>query len=252
MISTTAPYSASENVIKVLERYRETTFGGGALTPQLVQKLSLGAEVSRRVVLSLKQLELIDEEGMPTEALLAFEKAPTDKYRGVLAAHLRGVYAPVFNVLGPDLSKYTSTEIEDQFRDFSPKTLRGRMAKCFMGLCVYTGLAEAAPVTKAGPKPARPSPTSSATNRPARSRGGEAQARERGANVDIISVKGASEAVTALLSSGGALIIAYSGKVADLNPSERAKVFELFDEVKMLGNRLELMPGRTPSEERNP
>lgn len=240
MITSTAPYAAADSIIKVLERYRSTTFGGGPVTPAIVQKLQMGEEVSRRVVLSLRQLELIDDEGMPTEALKAFERAPTDQYRSVLATHLRGVYAPVFAVLGSDISAATPIEVEDQFRELTPKTLRGRMARCFLGLCAYAGITETAAPDKSVSKSTRP-----AASRPQRANEDKRTPKGRPQGVDLISVKGASEAVSAILSSGGALIIAISGKVSDLTTEERSKIFALFDEVKTFGQPRALNAGQS-------
>lgn len=241
MITTTAPHAAAENIIKVLERYRSTSFGGGPVTPAIVQKLQMGEEVSRRVVFSLRELELIDDDGLPTEALKAFEKAPSDQYRAVFATHLRGVYAPVFDVLGSDISAATPVEVEDQFRDLTPKTLRGRMARCFLGLCAYAGITDPVAPAKSGPKPPRPS---SSTSRPQRAAGEERRpSKGRPSGVDLITVKGASESVGAVLSSGGALVIALSGKVTDLTAEERSKIFALFDEVKTFGQPRALNSG---------
>lgn len=242
MISNTAPYGSANQITKVLSRYRETTLGGGALTPALVSKLQMGDEVARRVILSLKQLELIDDDGMPTEVLRAFEKAPTDQYLSLLASHLYGVYAPIFDVLGRNISNCTMVEIEDQFRSFTPKTLRGRMASCFLGLCKFAGIIDTAPKGTPGPKPPRNTSNSTSGSRVAQTRSGASRPKGE-LSTDLISVKGATELVSSTLSSGGELVIAMSGRVSDLSASERQKVFDLFDEVKILGNRPALMSG---------
>jgi hypothetical protein len=253
MITTSAPYAAADQITKVLARFRETPFGGAALTPALVAKLQMGDEVARRVILSLKQLELIDSTGMPTEALLAFEKAPTDEYLSVLAAHLYAVYAPIFDVLGRNISDRSMVEIEDQFRTYTPKTLRGRMATCFLGLCKYAGIIEKVPKGTPGPKAPRGATNSGTASRTAQTRTGATRPPKREQATDQVSIKGATELVSSTLSSGGELVIAMSGKVSDLTASERQKVFDLFDEVKMLGIRPALMSGdRKNNEETNP
>ena len=115
-ITETAPYAPAGGVTAVLEKYRETGLGGAPITPAIVQKLSVGGdEIARRVVLSLKQLELIDDDGNPMQSLVAFKKAPSTEYRRLFAAHLFDVYSVVFAVLGRDLSNKTTDQLEDAF-----------------------------------------------------------------------------------------------------------------------------------------
>jgi len=249
MITTSAPYASADQITKVLDRYRETPFGGAPLTPALVKKLQMGDEVARRVILSLKQLELIDGEGIPTEALTTFEKAPTDQYLAVLAAHLYGVYAPIFDVLGREISSRTMIEIVDQFREYQPKTLRKRMATCFLGLCKYTGIIETVPKGTPGPKAPRGANHVGTGPRTPRARTDVVRPPKREQAAGQVSVKGATELVSSTLSSGGELVIAMSGQVSDLTASERQKIFDLFDEVKTLGNRPALMSGNRTSNE---
>lgn len=140
-----APFGSTGAVIKTLETYRETGLGGATITRDLVGRMGYGAEVARRVVSSLQMLELIDDDGAPTEKLREFGHAPTSQYRQLLAEHLLDVYSPVFAITGSKVDSKSSEEIEDAFRPFRPASLRKRMVALFMGLCGYVGISEAEP-----------------------------------------------------------------------------------------------------------
>lgn len=145
-----APYAPTASVVKALETYRETGLGGGPITPTLLARLSMGEEVARRVALSLKQLGLIDDDGRPTAALVAFKQAGSSEYKALMAELLYEAYSPVFAVIGRDPSKRTGGEIEDAFRSFRPDSLRKRMVTLFLGLCEYAGIVEASPARTQG------------------------------------------------------------------------------------------------------
>jgi hypothetical protein len=151
-ITDQAPYAPAAGVITVLERFRETSLGGSRVTTDLVMRLSMGEEVARRVVLSLRLLDLIDDEGQPTNNFVAFKQASSDEYQQVLRDQLYDAYAPVFAVLGKDLQTKTPAQVEDAFRKFRPDSLRKRMVTCFLGLCEYAGIVAQAPKGTPGPK----------------------------------------------------------------------------------------------------
>ena len=48
-----------------------------------------------------------------------------------------------------------------------------------------------------------------------------------------MSLKGATESVWANLYSGGAFVVAFSGRIADLSTEERDFIFKTFDATKL-------------------
>jgi hypothetical protein len=242
MITETAPYAPANGITAVLDTYRDTGLGGSPITTTLVTRLSMGDEVARRVVLSLRQLDLIDGEGVPTESLVAFKKAPSDEYLQVFANHLYDVYASVFAVLGKDFSSKTPVQIEDAFRNFKPDSLRKRMVTCFLGLCQYAGIIRDVPKGRPGPKASpstmgvRSAPIP--TVRPARPAIKAPRVRDAG-NGETYSVD---------LGSGGRVTLTVLFNLFDLDQRDRDFVYGLVDKMKQYGNQPALPPGREGSD----
>ena len=151
-ITTVAPVAPTGMVTKVLDTYRETGLGGGPITPELLVRMSMGDEIARRVLQTLRLLDYIDDDGNPTKSFLAFKQASTASYKQLFADQLYDIYAPVFAVTGKNLAGKTVTDVEDAFRRYSPGSLRKRMVTLFLGLCQYAGVAETVPTRKPGPK----------------------------------------------------------------------------------------------------
>jgi hypothetical protein len=151
-LTDTAPYGSTGPVIHAMETFRDTGFGGAAITPDLVGRLGYKDEVARRVVLSLSMLGFIDETGKPTPAFIAFKQAPSSDYKQVLADVLTEAYAGVFAITGMDLGSKTQVQLEDAFRPFRPDSLRKRMVALFIGLAEYSGLVTEIQRKKPGPR----------------------------------------------------------------------------------------------------
>jgi hypothetical protein len=133
-----APYAPPATVLHVLQRYRDH----GLLTPitlDVLQRIAIFTSLAPRTLQTLKLLDLLDEEGQPTEALVALKKAPTeDDAKARFAESPRDTYAEVFNFVDP--AKDTAEHVEGAFRAYVPEGQRGRMVTLFLGLCAHAGL----------------------------------------------------------------------------------------------------------------
>lgn len=216
-LTTKAPFGSTGAVVKTLETYRETGFGGATIDSALVGRLGYGAEVARRVVLSLQMLELIDENGAPTEKLQAFKQAPSSEYLQFLADHLIDVYAPVFAILGNNIGSKSNAEVEDAFRPFQPNSLRKRMVALFLGLCGYVGITDQKPRLAPPRSPRAPKPKQEAPQAPtAVAEAPEAMAAAAPASLDVARAR----YVDLLIS-----------KASEAEPSEATELFDRIERV---------------------
>jgi hypothetical protein len=238
VLTDTAPYGSTDGVIAILEKFRETGLGGNPITTDLVGKFGFGEEVARRIVLSLKLLDLVSEDGTPLPSLLDFKQASSEKYRTVLADQLRDSYSVVFAVTGEALATMSTTQVEDAFRSFRPDSLRKRMVQLFLGLCAYAGIIPEKP--KPGPKGGRKKDPASVkvhtTHRakklaPALPPPPPAPPAPRGDSYEVT------------LKSGGSVTLAVDVRLFDLTTDDRKFVIDLIDALKGYGNRPALNAG---------
>jgi hypothetical protein len=164
-----APYTTAQAAIITLEGWRERGLGV-PVTPDVLVRAGVSESLGNRTLMSLKQLELVDDDGRPTEQMEGLRLARGhDEYQARLQEWLRGVYADVLHYCDPSLDG--SERVAEAFRTYLPKGQRRGMAALLIGLWRYAGLpvpAESPPSSPRSPA-ARPSRTSgpSRTLRPA-------------------------------------------------------------------------------------
>lgn len=137
-----APYAPIKNVLDAIELYRDK--GARPITPQLLARIGVPEGNVGRTHQALRLLDLITDEGEPTEALEAIQRAGTDEYRTRLEQVVRAAYHDVFQVVDP--ASDSTEKVEDAFRFYTPGSQRPRMVTLFLGLC------EEAAITSTGPK----------------------------------------------------------------------------------------------------
>lgn len=166
-----APYAPVKNVLDAIELYREKSTR--PITPQRLAQIGVPDGNVGRTHQALRLLDLIDDEGEPTEALQALQQAETDEYRSRLEQVVRAAYHDVFQVVDP--AKDGADKVDDAFRFYSPGSQRPRMVTLFMGLAEEAGIIDKGPKKRGRTQSARSNGAAAAKPRSSASPGGAAK-----------------------------------------------------------------------------
>lgn len=137
-----APYAPTPLVLGVIQGFRERS----PRTPVTVDNLAMlgvSDSLAPRTLQALKLLDLIDDAGEPTSALLQLKEAGRNEFADRLAAVVRGAYAEVFAYRDPATD--SPDDILDAFRRYRPPSMRDRMVRLFYGLCEAAEIIQEAP-----------------------------------------------------------------------------------------------------------
>jgi hypothetical protein len=134
---SSAPYAPPKHVLGVLGRYRHK----GLATPfskELFERLGVPDAYANRTLRAFRLLDLVGEDGEPTEALRALRLAREEEYQPRLEQVIRTAYQPVFEVADPATDGEQA--VLDAFRHFEPAAQRHRMVTLFLALCEEAGI----------------------------------------------------------------------------------------------------------------
>jgi len=152
-----APYTAPSAIVELINRYRNRGLPA-PIDREVLARASVADGLISRTLQSLEVLDLIDEKGMPTEALEGLRLAPEAEFQSRMVDWLRGAYAEVFSFVDP--SQDGETRVRDAFRSYHPVGQQSRMVALFLGLCAAAGLVPEKPESAPRPSARTASPAS--------------------------------------------------------------------------------------------
>jgi hypothetical protein len=215
-----APYTSPSAIIHLVDRFRER----GLQIPfeiDVLVRAGISEGLAPRTLHALRQLDLIDEQGNPTEALEGLRVAPSGEFKDRFAEVVRAAYAPIFQYVDPATN--SMDDIRDAFRVYTPHGQQGRMVTLFLGLVEYAGMIparEKAPrVVHSGPIKARARGGSRVKTRIVKGNGQEREERQSS------SAGRVPEAITALLRQ------ALPETGAEWTPDQRSRFLKVFEAI---------------------
>ena len=131
-----APYAPVAHVLGAIEHYREKA--PPVITKELLMRTGLADAYANRTLRALRLLDLVDDEGNPTDAFKRLRQASSDEFTSQLEQVIRTAYQDVFQVVDP--AKDSEVKIDNAFRFYDPAAQRERMVVLFMGLCEAAGI----------------------------------------------------------------------------------------------------------------
>jgi hypothetical protein len=154
-------------VIGLIERHRNKGLPS-PIDADVLARAGMSPSLIPRTMQSLVGLDLITEDGQPSEALEGLRLAPESEYKQRLAQWLTGAYADALQFVDPATDD--EIKIRDAFRSYRPVGQQSRMVTLFGALFAYAGIAPErvrppAPRNKATSPKQRPAYTAPQKNR---------------------------------------------------------------------------------------
>jgi hypothetical protein len=131
------PYAAPSNIIAVIQRARSRNLPE-SINSDFLRIAGITETVHSRVIQTLLFLDLINEDGRPTEKFKELAGATEAQYRVLLEKIVKESYREEFSVIDP--GQDTQDRIIDAFRPYTPRSQTTRMVILFLGLCREAGI----------------------------------------------------------------------------------------------------------------
>lgn len=132
------PYAPASAVIGLIERHRNKGLPS-PVDADVLGRAGISPSLIPRTMQTIVGLDLINEDGHPSEILEALRLAPESEYKQRLAQWLTGTYADALQFVDP--ASDDEVKIRDAFRSYKPVGQQGRMVTLFSALFAYAGIA---------------------------------------------------------------------------------------------------------------
>lgn len=132
-----APYAPPKAILDLVQRHRNKGLPS-PVDADVLSRAGVPESLIPRTLQSLKILDLIEDDGSPSEALERIRLAPESEYQQRLAEWLGAAYADALAFVDPATDDEVA--IRDAFRKYVPTGQQSRMVTLFMGLFTAAGV----------------------------------------------------------------------------------------------------------------
>jgi hypothetical protein len=132
-----SPYAPASAILAIIEKYRNRGLPS-PIDAGVLERAGISSSLVPRTLQALQALDLINDEGRPTQVLEGIRTAPEAEYKNRLAAWLTDAYADALAFVDPATA--TETDIRDAFRKYTPHGQQDRMVSLFTGLFTAAGV----------------------------------------------------------------------------------------------------------------
>jgi hypothetical protein len=132
-----APYAPASAVLDLVTRHRNK----GLQSPvdsDVLARSGISDSLIPRTLQALRALDLLTEDGRPSEVLEGIRLAPESEYKQRLTDWLTAAYADALAYVDPATDDETA--IRDAFRKYTPTGQQARMVTLFIGLFTAAGV----------------------------------------------------------------------------------------------------------------
>lgn len=155
-----APYAPASAILDLIERHRNRGLPP-VVDADVLARAGVSDSLIPRTLQSMKTLDLLTDDGRPSEVFEGIRLAPSAEYQQRLTEWLNAAYSDALTFIDPATDDEVA--IRDAFRKYIPTGQQGRMVTLFMGLFTAAGVMPARQKQAGSPKAASAAPRQKAT-----------------------------------------------------------------------------------------
>jgi Family of unknown function (DUF5343) len=132
-----APYAPPSAIMGLIERHRNKGLPS-PVDADVLARAGISDSLIPRTLQALNSLDLLTEDGKPSDVLEGLRLAAESEYTGRLVVWLKSAYADALNFVDP--ATEDEIRIRDAFRSYKPTGQQSRMVTLFIGLFTSAGV----------------------------------------------------------------------------------------------------------------
>jgi hypothetical protein len=132
-----APYAPASAILDLIDRHRNRGLPP-VVDADVLARAGVSDSLIPRTLQALKVLDLLTDDGRPSDVFEGLRLAPSAEYQQRLAEWLTAAYADALTFIDPATDDEVA--IRDAFRKYIPTGQQSRMVTLFMGLFTAAGV----------------------------------------------------------------------------------------------------------------